>query len=370
MKKCITLPLFIFLCVVIVQKEAYSDEMSRMAYETANATYQLDLSARVLEHAITSYDPISNPQGAAAIISAFDQMTNTFIQADLIVGSYMEAVKLLYPDPHPYYDLAVQIDTQLDIAVQSVTLLQTVSKGAASAGLSSYNKIDDIKDIISHSGAMACASTIITNLQSVGVDISENDLSIVKHTVYQTAQQAALTAIYQKAGDSNVIANSDACMAAAGAIANIATHADGAIALALPQYIYQSTPFSNAFSSAFSGIMADTKNNPKTFQDQQKVYAISFSPIFATTFSALINQTAISPFKSPVYSGAEQTNAEMLIEGAKTLSQGVSQFLLPGSTNIVDVMNYTAVQNSGFLTNRKLELHDLIYALQKLSGIQ
>ncbi|MBF0451579.1 MAG: hypothetical protein HQK75_12810 [Candidatus Magnetomorum sp.] len=366
MKKFLCASMFILLCTLCVYQTAYSDEMSRRAYETAHATYQLQLSARLLEHAINAYNPISNPQGASAVLSAFDQLANAFVQADLIVGSYMDAIKQLYPQPHPYYGVAVQISEQLATAVQSVTLLQTISKGAASAGLSSYNKITDIQDIISHAGALACASSIVTNLEPLA--LPDEDLLVVKHTVYQATQQAALAAIYKKAGTSTVIVNSDACMAAAGAVSSIATYVDGAIAIALPQYMYQSIPFSNAFSSAFSTVMADSKKNPKSFEDQQKTYATFFSPVFAASFSALINQTALTPFQSPVYTDATQTNAEKLIEGAKALSQGIAQILLPGSTDIVDAMNYTTVKNSGFLTERKLELHDLIYALQKLSG--
>ena len=355
------------MCTLIISNSVHSDVMSRKAYEAAHVTYQLEMSALLLEKAIQSYDQESNPQGASVILTAFDQLANGFVQADLIVGSYMDIIKSAYPSSNPYYLAADAISYSLNTTVQSVILLQTVSKGASSAGLASYSNIEDIKGCVSNSGATACVSTIITNLKKLG--IPEEDLAIVQQTIYQGAQQAAIVAISKKAGDSSVIYNSDACQAASGAIANIATHADGAITIATQELMYKGVPFSSAFSNAFLNIIADSKKNPKSFEDQQIVYAQAFNPIFATTFASLINQSAISPFFNPVYAGSQQTNAEKLIEGAKLLAQGISQFILPGSENIAEAMNYAAVKNSGFMTNRKLELHDLIYALQKLSGV-
>ncbi|KPA15600.1 conserved hypothetical protein, secreted [Candidatus Magnetomorum sp. HK-1] len=368
MKNLLRASLIFLIGSLIISAPVHSDEMSRQAFETAYTTYHLDLSARLLEQAIKSYDPIANPQGASNVLSAFDQLVNSFVQANLIVGNYMNVLKLIYPDPHPIYTVADDISSQLNIAVQSATLLQTVSKGASNAGLASYSKIDDIKDCVSNSGAAACVSSIISNLKALGVP--EDELTIVQQDIYQNAQQASMAAIYKKARDSNIIANSDACQASAGAIANIATHVDGAATIAMGEFMYKGTPFSVAFASALSSVMADSKKNPKSFEEQQTTYAITFSPIFAATFATLINQSAISPFNTPIHTGAQQTNAEKLIEGAKLLSQGIAQIILPGSTNIADAMNYATVKNSGLQTKRKIELQDSIYTMQKLSGVK
>jgi len=358
MKQFIYGVLCLLICIVVFHQKVYSDETNRMAYEAAYATYQLDLSARLLNHAIESYK--TNPHGAGAIISAFDQMTNALVQADLIVGEFLDKQ---YPESHPYYAGTLQIKESLKLLVQSVTLLQTVSRGAASTGLSSYNQVEKIQDIISQSGAKACAATIDSNLEAK--KISKSDRDSVTDFVIEEAQKAAMAAIRQKAGTSNVIANSDACMAAASAIAGIATYAQGAIALAS---MHQDTPFGTAFSSSFPKVIANNNKYLK-FDEQQEIYATAFGPIFATTFSAVINQAALEPFFKPLNTETEQTNAETLIKGIEALSPKISQFLMPDATNIADVVNYRSILNSGFVSGQKLELQDLIFALQKLSGM-
>jgi len=346
---------------------AYSDELSRQKYEAAHAAYQLELSARLLEHTVNNYSPITNPNGAATILTAFDQLANDYMQASLPIGNYMNTVKQAYPAPHPFNDAAEEIVSKLQKAVQSVSMLQTVSRGAASANLSSYSNLSDISNVVSHAGAITYVSTVIANLEPSG--ISSEELALVQVDLYAKAQQAALMAMIQKAGDSTIIANSDACMAAAGAIATLGTNVEGAIELAMKQYVYQSIPFSNAFSGSIDLVLSDSKNNPLSPEMQQQSYATSFSAIFAGAFSALINQSALQPYQNPVHKNTTQTNAELLIEGAKVLAMGVSQMIMPDmSTNIVDAMNYASLLNSGLLNQRHLELKDLIFVLQELSG--
>jgi hypothetical protein len=343
---------------------AYADALSRQKFEAAYASYQLDLSARLLEQTVDNYSPLTNPNGAATVLTAFDQLANAYLQANVPVCNYMHTIKQNYP---LFGDAAEEIIKKLSKAVQSVSLLQTVSKGAASANLSSYSNLSDIKDVVSHAGAITYVSTVISNLEPSG--ISEAELAIVRDSIYTKAQQAAIMAMNKKAGKSSVIANSDACMAAAGAIATLATNVNGAIELAMQQYVYQSIPFSNGFAGSINLILSDSKHNPLSFEMQQNSYATAFSAIFAGTFSSLINYNALQPYQSPVHNNTSQTNAELLIEGAKILAQGVSQMIMPDmSTNIVDAMNYASLLNSGLLNQRHFELRDLIFVMQELSG--
>jgi len=342
----------------------YADDLSRQKFEAAYAAYQLDLSARLLEQTVNNYDPLTNPNGAATVLTAFDQLANAYLQANVPVCNYMKTIKLNNP---LFGDAADEIITNLSKAVQSVSLLQTVSRGAASANLSSYSNLSDIKDVVSHAAAITYVSTVIANLEPSG--ISAEELAIVRDLIYTKAQQASIMAMNKKVGTSSVIVNSDACLAAAGAIANFATNVNGAIELAMQQYVYQSIPFSNGFSGSINLILSDSSNNPLSFEMQQNSYATAFSAIFAGAFSALINHSALQPYQNPVHNNTSQTNAELLIEGAKKLAQGVSQMIMPDmSTNIVDAMNYASMLNSGLLNQRHFELRDLIFVMQELSG--
>jgi len=348
---------------------AYSDDLSRQKYEAAHAAYQLQLSANLLEQTVNNYSPVTNPNGAATVLTAFDQLANAYMQANLPVCNYMNTVKQAYPSLNaPAQDI---IDN-LQKAVQSVSLLQTISRGAASANLSSYSHLSDIADVVSHAGAITYAATVKANLEPYKLEpykISEQELISVQNAIYVNAQQAALMAMNKKAGDSTVIANSDACLAAAGAIATFATNVDGALQKAMEQYQYQSIAFSNGFTGSLELILSDSKNNPKTFADQQQSYAEVFSAIFADSFSALINKSALQPYQNPIYKNASQTNAQLLIDGAKQIASGVAQMIMPDySTNIVDAMNYASLLNSGLLDQRHLALKDLIFVMQELAG--
>jgi hypothetical protein len=358
MKKMISRIGVIVLSIGIIST-AYSDELSRQQYEAAYAAYQLELSARLLEQTVKNYSPLTNPNGAATVLTAFDQLANDYIQASLPIGNYMNTVKQANPKPHQYYDAADQVLLNLEKAVQSVSMLQTVSRGAASASLSSYSHLSDINHMVSHAGAITYVSTVISNLTPSG--ISETEVAFVQTTIYETAQQAALHAMNQKAGNSTVIPNSEVCMAAAGAIATFSIRVEGAIALALQQKI--------TLSAAYNLVLSDSTNNPLTVEQQQQSYSITFSAIFAGTFSALINQSALQPYNSPVHRKTMQTNADLLIQVAKELAKGVSKMIMPDmSTNIVDALNYASLQNSGLLNQRHFELRDLIFIMQELSG--
>jgi len=335
---------------------AYSDELSRQKYEAAHAAYQLELSARLLEQTIDNYSPITNPNSAATVLTAFDQLANNYWQASLLIGNFMKTVKQAYPEPNSLNSEAEKILQLLKRAVQSVSLLQTISRGAVSANLSSYSKLSDTTDIVSHTGASTYVSLVMTNLEPLGVsaDIFRDDL-------YQKIQQTAVSAINRKARNSSVIANSDACLAASGAIATLAMSVEGAVTLASDEY---------DFAASLDMILKDSKNNPLLIDEQQKAYATTFSAIFAATFSALLNQNALQPFQTPVYKNANQTNAEMLIDKAHKLAEDVSKMIMPDkSTNIVDAMNYASMLNSSLLDKRHFELRDLIFVMQELSGV-
>jgi hypothetical protein len=344
---------------------AYSDDLSRQKYEAAHAAYQLELSAQLLEQTVNNYSPITNPNGAATVVSAFDQLANHYIQASLPIGNFMNTVITSYPEP--FKEPAKEILKNLNQAVQSVSILQTISRGAASANLSSYSYLADISDVVSHAGAITYASTVISNLAPSG--IAEDQLMLVQLKITEKVQETALEAMKNKAGDSSVITNSEACLAAAGAIASFAAKVEGAIELAMPQYEYQSIPFSNAFSGSIEQILSDSNNNPLSFEQQQLSYATSFNAVFADVFSALLNKSAMQPYQNPAHKYTTKTNSDLLIEGAKALSAGVAQMIMPDmSTNIVDAMNYASLLNSGLLDQRHFELRDLIFIMQELSG--
>jgi hypothetical protein len=347
---------------------AYCDELSRQKYEAAHAAYELELSARLLDQTVKDYSPITNPNGGATVLTAFDQLANKYLQASLPIGNLMNTVKQAYPQPHPFHEKADTILQSLNQAVTSVSLLQTVSRGAVSANLSSKSYLSDITDVVSHAGAITYVSTVITNLVPSG--ISADELNHVQEKIYEKVYPAASAAINRKAGGSDIIANSDACLAATGAIATLAMSVEGAIALAMEQYVYQSIPFSNGFTASLDLILEDPKKNPLSMDKQQESYATTFNAIFATTFSALLNQNALQPYQTPVYKNASQTNAEVLIDGAHQLAAGISQMIMPDmSTNIVDAMNYAGMLNSGLLDKRHFELRDLIFVMQELSGV-
>jgi hypothetical protein len=347
---------------------AYSDELSRQKYEAAHAAWQLELSARLLDQTVNNYSPITNPNGAATVLTAFDQLANNYLQASVPIGNFMKTVMQNYPDPHPFYEAAGTILLKLNQAVQSVSLLQTISRGAASANLSSNSKLSDITDVVSHAGAITYVSTVITNLATSSV--SPDELNNVQGIIYEKALQAAVAAINRKAGDSSVIMNSDACLAATGAIATLAMTVEGAIELAMEEYAYSSIQFSNSFSRQINLILNGSKTNPLKIDVQQKTYGTTFNAIFAATFSSLLNKNALQPYQTPVHKYTQQTNAEILIEGAHQLAEGVSSMVMPDmSTNIVDAMNYASLLNSGLLDQRHFELKDLIFVMQELSGV-
>ncbi|ETR72974.1 MAG: hypothetical protein OMM_01301 [Candidatus Magnetoglobus multicellularis str. Araruama] len=353
----------ITICLTWIVPTAHSDEISRQNYEVAHAAYQLQLSAQLLDQTIDNYDPITNPHGAATILTAFDQLANAYMQTNIVVVNYMK----IYPEVHPLYAAASQISTTLTTAIQSISMLQTIARGAGYAGLSSYSNVSDITDVVTHTGAMIYVSSVITNLSALGVS-DPKELSIVQNIVYPQAQQAALMAIHQKAGDSPVITNSNACLAATGAIATIATYVEGATSIALPKYLYHIKSFTEVFSDELEKILYNNNNNILTFKEQQKSYATAFNAVFAGAFSALISQSSLQPLLSPIDTTTSQTNADKLIEGAYLLAQGISQMILPGAASIVDAMNYASIINSGLLTQRQFELKDLIFIMQQLSG--
>jgi hypothetical protein len=370
--KRIIKPIAIIVFSTMIISTAYSDDLSRQKYEAAHAAYQLKLSASLLEQTVNNYSPVTNPNGAATVLTAFDQLANAYMQANLPVCNYMNTVKQAYPSPHPFNAPAQEIIDNLQKAVQSVSLLQTISRGAASANLSSYSHLSDISEVVSHAGAITYAATVRANLEPYKLEpykISEEELQSVQNDIYIKAQQAALMAINRKAGNSTVIANSEACLAAAGAIATFATNVDGALEKAMEQYVYQSIAFSNGFTGALGLIMSDSKNNPKSFAMQQQTYGEVFSAIFADAFSALINKSALQPYQNPINKSTTISNATLLIEGAYTIASGVAQMIMPDySTNIVDAMNYASLLNSGLLDQRHLALKDLIFVMQELAG--
>jgi len=343
---------------------AHCDELSRQKYEAAHAAYQLELSARLLEQTVSSYSPITNPNGAATVLTAFDQLANNFVQAGIPIGNYLKFV--IQTKPEYSADAQKQL-INLGQAIQSVSMLQTISRGASSASLSSYSYLTDISNVVSYAGAITYASTVIANLNEFGITYDE--LESVQHIIIGKIQEAAFMAIKEKAGDSSVIANSDACLAAAGEIASFAATIEGAIKMAMPQYQYQSKDFSDEFSKSIEQIINDPNKNQLSFERQQQIYATAFNAIFADVFSALLNQSALQPYLNSINQYKQKTNTTFLIEIATELAEKVSEMIMPDkSKNIVDAMNYASLLNSGLLDQRHFELKDLIFILKDLSG--
>jgi len=338
---------------------ADADDNSRQRFEAAHAAYQLDLSARLLEQTVNNYSPITNPNGAATVLTAFDQLANDYFQAMLPIENFMKSSQHSFPDD------AQDVLSKMQKAFKSVSLLQTISRGAANASLSRTSYLAEISDVVTYAGAITYVSIVISTLESSGK--SEDQLMLVQESILEKAQQTALLAINQKAGDATVIENSDACIAAAGAISLFGTMVQGAIMLA--QQYPSSTPYSDAFIISMNQILDDSKQNPLSFEMQQKVYSGIFSPVFAGIFSALANQSALQPYQNYANQSTPPTNAELLILIAKEVAEKVSKMILPDmSTNIVDAMNYASLLNSGLLRQRNFELRDLIFVMQELSG--
>ena len=414
--------LHMFFCINLQNVKAQID--GKILVKNAIVAYDLYKSAQVLEESLNDYnEPDANPLAASVVRSSFDDVVNSFYAsykinrkmgidvhymttagsqqaqysatqynlayeqalikkaeaeaannlqlaaiAEIEANAYSQAYITAMTAYETYKTIAAsanELTTGLAEGINQISLLQSISMGAANAGLSSSSKMSFVANTVSNVGAQTFAALFNDKLDLYNL----KDIEIKKQIygiVYNYAREASYNAIYDEFSIS--ASNSESCQTAAGVIANVCIASSGALLIAINKLNSEGSPLISTFSSSLQAILQSSSNNPLNLNEQQLIYAEIYAPVFAASFASLVNSSAADVIKA---------KADTIIENAYKVANGIAGMILESTeASIEDAYCYAVVLNSNLSSdhdvnkNKKIDLNDIIFQLQIMSKMK